>query len=194
MYEKKNILLHSAYRHHGQQLKDTVVFLIKQKAQLILLCKTSYCLCSYMTVYSTFHRHQALLGCANHQTPWAAVAQGWSQCLVIGRLLVPFPWSAYWSVLGQDIEPQTAPDVCVATMHCSHHHQCMNNCKLLWTKASAKYPKCKWSKGNYNHDLLVENHSYRGIYSVGSQALIIMLTAWSCICIPKSSGSWWKGR
>ena len=35
----------------------------------------------------------------------------------------------------------------VGTLHGSHHHQCinvhMNYCKLLWTKASAKCPKCK---------------------------------------------------
>ena len=46
--------------------------------------------------------------------------------LVIGRLLVCFPWSACWSVLGQDTEPQAAPDVLVGTLHGSYRHQCMN--------------------------------------------------------------------
>ena len=41
-------------------------------------------------------------------------SQRWSQRLVIGRSLVRFPCSACWSVLGQDTEPQTAPDVLVA--------------------------------------------------------------------------------
>ena len=41
-------------------------------------------------------------------------------------------------VLGQDTEPWTAPDMLVGTMHGSLCHQCMNYCKLLWTKASAK--------------------------------------------------------
>ena len=39
------------------------------------------------------------------------------------------PWlslAACRSVLGQDTEPQTAPDVLVDTLHGSHHHQCMN--------------------------------------------------------------------
>ena len=36
-------------------------------------------------------------------------------------------------------EPQTAPDMLVSTFHGSHRHQCMN----VWTKASAKCPKCK---------------------------------------------------
>ena len=39
------------------------------------------------------------------------MVQGSSQCLVIGRLLVRFPLSACQSVLGQETEPQTAPDV-----------------------------------------------------------------------------------
>ena len=51
----------------------------------------------------------------------AAAALGWSQCLVIGMLLVQFPWSACWSIKGQDTEPQTAPYVLVCTFHGSHH-------------------------------------------------------------------------
>ena len=51
----------------------------------------------------------------------AAVAEGYSQHLVMGRSLVWFPCSACWSVLGQDTEPQTAPDVLVGTLHGSHH-------------------------------------------------------------------------
>ena len=42
-----------------------------------------------------------------------AVAQGQSQRLVNERLLVRFSWSACWSVLGKDIEPQAAPGVLV---------------------------------------------------------------------------------
>ena len=76
----------------------------------------------------------------------AAVTQGWSQRLVIGRSLVQFPWSACQSVPGQDTEPQTTPDVLVGTLHGSHHHQCMNVCvnyyTLRWTKASVKCCKC----------------------------------------------------
>ena len=51
--------------------------------------------------------------------------------------LIRFPWSACWSVLGQDTEPQTAPDVLVGTLHGSHRHQCMNVCmnKSPWTKS-----------------------------------------------------------
>ena len=64
---------------------------------------------------------------------------------VIGRLLVWFPWSACRSVLGQDTESQITPKVLVGTLHGINHHQCMNvcmnYCKLLWTKASAKCPK-----------------------------------------------------
>lgn len=46
-----------------------------------------------------------------------AMAQGWSQRLVIGGSLVCFPWSAYQSVLRQDTEPWTVPDVLVGTLH-----------------------------------------------------------------------------
>ena len=46
--------------------------------------------------------------------------------LVIGRLLVWFPWPACQSALGLDSKPQTAPDVLVSTLHGSHHHQCMD--------------------------------------------------------------------
>ena len=45
--------------------------------------------------------------------------------IVIGRSLVQFPWSACWSVLGHDTEPQTAPDVLVGTLHGSHHYHCL---------------------------------------------------------------------
>ena len=68
-----------------------------------------------------------------------------NQHLVIGWSLVRFPLSAYRSVFGQDTEPLTAPDVLVGTLHGNHRHQCMNvcmnYCKSLLTKASAK---CKW--------------------------------------------------
>ena len=37
---------------------------------------------------------------------WAPVAQGYGQCLVIIRSLVPFPSSTSESVLGQDTKPQ----------------------------------------------------------------------------------------
>ena len=47
------------------------------------------------------------------------MTRGKSQRLVIGRLLVRFPWSACGSV-------QTAPGVLVGTLHGSHHHQCVN--------------------------------------------------------------------
>ena len=44
------------------------------------------------------------------------------------------------SVFGQGTEPQTAPDVLVGTLPCSHLYQCMNvcmnYCKPLGTKAS----------------------------------------------------------
>ena len=45
--------------------------------------------------------------------------------------------------LGKILNPKTAPDVLVGTLHGSHGHQCMNYCQSLWTKASAKCPKCK---------------------------------------------------
>ena len=79
----------------------------------------------------------------NYEQNMAVVAQGPSQRLVIWRSLVWFPWSACWSVLGQDTEPQTAPDVLVGTLHVSHHLQCINYCKSLRIKVSAKYPKHK---------------------------------------------------
>ena len=60
----------------------------------------------------------------------APSSQGESQRLVIGRLLVRFPWSACRSVLGQDTAPQTAPDAVVGTLHGSHHHQCVNVCMM----------------------------------------------------------------
>ena len=63
------------------------------------------------------------------------------------EVVVRFPWSSCWSVLWQDTEPQTAPDVLVGTLHGSHRHECMNvcmnYCKSLWTRASAKCPKCE---------------------------------------------------
>ena len=70
-----------------------------------------------------------------------AVDQGQSQRLVNERSLVRFPWSTCRSVLGQDTEPQTAPEVLVGTLRGSHHHQCMNvYMKLLWTEVSDKCP------------------------------------------------------
>ena len=46
--------------------------------------------------------------------------------------------------LDKTLNPKTAPDVPVCTLHGDHRHQCknvcMNYCKLLWTKASAKWP------------------------------------------------------
>ena len=48
-----------------------------------------------------------------------------SERLVIGRSLVQFSCSACRSVLGQETEPQTAPDALVGTMHGSHCHQSM---------------------------------------------------------------------
>ena len=45
-----------------------------------------------------------------------------------GSSMVRFPCSACQRVLGQDTEPQTAPDVLVGTLHGSHQHQCMNVC------------------------------------------------------------------
>ena len=55
--------------------------------------------------------------------------------LIVARGRASVLLSACWSVLGQDPEPQTAPDVLVATLHGSHCHQCINMwnyCKLLW--------------------------------------------------------------
>ena len=37
-------------------------------------------------------------------------------------------WPVCQSVLGQDTEPQTAPDVLVSSLHGSHRHQCINVC------------------------------------------------------------------
>ena len=42
---------------------------------------------------------------------------GVGQCLDIGKSLVQFPRSACRSALGQDTEPQTAPEVLVGTLH-----------------------------------------------------------------------------
>ena len=43
-----------------------------------------------------------------------------------------------WSACRSDLNPKTAPDVLVGTLHRSHRHQCanvcMNYCKWLWTK------------------------------------------------------------
>ena len=52
------------------------------------------------------------------------------------------------SVLRQDTEPPTAPDVLVGTLHGSHHHQCMNICmnynyNPFGQKRLLKRPKCK---------------------------------------------------
>lgn len=59
------------------------------------------------------------------------MAQGYSQRLVRGRSLVWFPRSAW----------RTEPQNC--SWCGSHHHQCMNYCKFLWTQASSKCPECK---------------------------------------------------
>ena len=45
-----------------------------------------------------------------------------SQCPVIWRLLVQFPWSASQIVLEEDTESQTAPDVLVGKLCGSHNH------------------------------------------------------------------------
>ena len=51
--------------------------------------------------------------------------------------MVQFLWSVCQSVLGEDTEPQTAPDVLVSTLHGSHHHQCMYVCvSVVGQKAS----------------------------------------------------------
>ena len=54
--------------------------------------------------------------------------------LVIRRSLVWSPWSACRSVLRQDTELQF-----------KYMYVCMNYCKSLWTKASAKCRKCKFN-------------------------------------------------
>ena len=59
---------------------------------------------------------------------WAAAPQEESQCLVMGRLLVWFPWSACWSVLGQDTETQTTPGVKITPA--SRQHSCSKHCVL----------------------------------------------------------------
>ena len=72
----------------------------------------------------------------------------YKQQLVIGRLLVRIPSSACRSVLGQDIEPQTAPDVLVGTLHGSHHHQCMMYVCLTLLLEVAQDKKCLLNKIN----------------------------------------------
>ena len=77
---------------------------------------------------------------------WGGYGSG-VQSASCDQSLVRFPCSACRSVLGQDTEPQAAPHVLVGTLHCSHHHQCINLCmnyfKSRWTKVSAKCHKCK---------------------------------------------------
>ena len=101
-----------------------------------LICEVKFILCNIKMSKKTRPLSQILLSCLFIP-----------KCLVTGRLLVRFPWSACWSVFGQDTEPQTAPDVLVGTLHgshCSHFMTvCMKFCKLLWTAAYAKCPKCK---------------------------------------------------
>ena len=56
---------------------------------------------------------------------WAAVAQGQSQCLNTGSLLVQFPWSACQNMLGQDPEPwsaATAISVQITVCHFGQKH------------------------------------------------------------------------
>ena len=52
--------------------------------------------------------------------------------------------------LGKILNPTTAPDVLVGTLHDSQHHPSMNvftnYCKSIWPKASAKCPKCKFKR------------------------------------------------
>ena len=73
-----------------------------------------------------------------------AVVHEYNQLIVIRRLLVRFPWSACWRVPGQDTEPQNCS--WCAGWHLAWRpppsvYECMNYCKLLWTKAPAR---CKW--------------------------------------------------
>ena len=88
----------------------------------ILDCLT-FCL-SYLPVWLTANNPPT--------TVMYQLFNGWlllrwqNQCLVVRRSLVWFPWSACPSVLGQDTEPETAPDVLVGSSHGSHRHQCMN--------------------------------------------------------------------
>ena len=69
------------------------------------------------------------------------------------------------SVLGQDTEPQTAPDALVGTLHGSHHHQCMNvcvnYCKSLWTMhlLNALTCKCNVNACGYRTDPVGMDHS-----------------------------------
>ena len=76
------------------------------------------------------------------------------QRLVIRWLLVQFPWFAC-CVLGQDAEPQNAPDVLVCTLHGSHHHHhvytFMNYCKLLWSSVAVS------AKRQFKGDISVIN-------------------------------------
>ena len=57
---------------------------------------------------------------------------GWEWLWLSGRASYPKV-----NVLGQNTEPQTAPDVLVGTLHGSHRHQCMNYYNSLWRKVSA---------------------------------------------------------
>ena len=68
---------------------------------------------------------------------------GYNTIVFLGIIICSQKVMTQWKSihLGQDTEPQTAPDLFVG-------HQfmnvCMNYCKLLWTTASAKCPKCKY--------------------------------------------------
>ena len=56
--------------------------------------------------------------------------------------LVRFPWSAYQSVIGQDTEPQTAPDVLVGTLNGSRPATDRIQSTNVWITVSCFGPKC----------------------------------------------------
>ena len=97
---------------------------------------------------------------------------------VIRRLLVQGPWSACQSVIGQDTEPQTAPDVlvgkCIAATAIS---VCMYELLLL----VAKYLKCKCH--NTEHVKLPDVCLHRMVGYSGKYLSELVLNEWNYLDI-----------
>ena len=124
-----------------------------------------------------------------------------SQCLVIGRSLVLFPWSACRSVLRQDTEPQTAPDV-APCMAAASMNVWMNYCKSFWTKASDKYYKYETRSENmeasfstvyFKNTWIVNAEGFSFLYwcFVQIETLQVKQKAlWGCMLVRYSGREW----
>ena len=104
---------------------------------------TCYFLCYMLHILKWLVFNQ--ISTQKNRSMLAAVAQGQSQYLVLKGCWFDSPGLHVEVSLDKILNPKL-----VGTLHGSHHHQCMNDCKSLWTEASGTCPKKWWHRKQIN--------------------------------------------